>query len=75
MLEEELKISLPEEEPEENDVVELYEHHRFVVDKGQGMVRIDKYLTNIMGGTSRNSIQEAAAAEQILVYYQAVKYN
>ena len=75
MLEEELKTSLREEEPEESDVVELFEHHRFVVDKGQGMVRIDKYLTNIMGGTSRNRIQEAAAAGQILVNNKAVKSN
>ena len=49
MLEAELKISLPEEEPEENDVVELYEHHRFVVDNGQGMLLLTKYLHYIMG--------------------------
>ena len=75
MLEEELKQHLLSEEPEENEFVELYEHHRFVVDKGQGMVRIDKYLANVMGGTSRNRIQEAAAAGQILVNDKAVKSN
>ena len=70
-----MKQHLLSEEPEENEFVELYEHHRFVVDKGQGMVRIDKYLANVMGGTSRNRIQEAAAEGQILVNDKAVKSN
>ena len=59
----------------EEEEMELFEHHRFEVDKGQGMVRIDKYLTNTMGGTSRNRIQEAASAGQILVNGKAVKSN
>ena len=40
----------------------LYEHYRFEVDKGQSLMRIDKYLTNIMAGVSRNRIQDAADA-------------
>ena len=46
---------------------ELFEHYRFVVDKGQSMMRIDKYLVNIMASISRNRIQEAADAGNIRV--------
>ncbi|MCQ2337336.1 MAG: RluA family pseudouridine synthase [Paludibacteraceae bacterium] len=52
---------------------ELYEHFRFVVDRGQALLRIDKYLTNIMSGTSRNRIQEAADSQHILVNDAPVK--
>ena len=52
---------------------ELYEHFRFVVDKGQAMVRIDKYLVNCMANTSRNRIQEAADAGNIRVNDQPVR--
>ena len=54
---------------------ELFEHFRFVVDKGQAMIRIDKYLVNCMSNTSRNRIQEAADAGNILVNGKAVKSN
>jgi 23S rRNA pseudouridine1911/1915/1917 synthase len=54
---------------------ELYEHYRFVVDKGQTLVRIDKYLVNCMSGISRNRIQEAADAGNIHVNEKSVKSN
>lgn len=54
---------------------EFFEHFRFVVDKGQAIVRIDKYLVNCMSNTSRNRIQEAADAGNILVNGKAVKSN
>lgn len=66
------------EEIEDDEVVaeqELFEHYRFVVDKGQGMIRIDKYLVNIMAGISRNRIQEAAEAGNIRVNEKPVKSN
>ncbi|NLO71443.1 MAG: RluA family pseudouridine synthase [Porphyromonadaceae bacterium] len=53
----------------------LFEHFRFEVDKGQSLLRIDKYLTNIMAGVSRNRIQDAADADQILVNGKPVKSN
>lgn len=52
-----------------------YEHFRFVVDKGQSLTRIDKYLVNSMAGVSRNRIQEAAVAGQIVVNGLAVRSN
>lgn len=54
---------------------ELFEHHRFVVDKGQSLIRIDKYLVNTMPDISRNRIQDAATAQSILVNGKPVKSN
>lgn len=54
---------------------QLHEHYRYTVDKGQTLLRVDKYLANCMGGVSRNRIQEAADAERILVNDKAVKSN
>lgn len=57
------------------DAPEKHEHFRCEVDKGQSLVRIDKYLVNVMAGISRNRIQEAADAGNILVNGQPVKSN
>ncbi|MCR5362759.1 MAG: RluA family pseudouridine synthase [Bacteroidales bacterium] len=46
---------------------ELFEHFRFVADKGQGLVRVDKFLVDRIVGTSRNRIQRAAEGGFILV--------
>ncbi len=70
------------EEFEEDDDIdntsvsqEMYEHHRFEVDKGQSQIRIDKYLVNFMPNVSRNRIQDAAEAGNILVNGKPVKSN
>src|SRR5674476_90067 len=52
-----------------------FEHHRFVADQGQGLMRVDKFLANRIVGTSRNRIQMAAEAESILVNGKPVKSN
>lgn len=55
---------------------ELYEHFRFVADKGQTLLRVDKYLVTVMGKqSSRNRIQQAAEAGCILVNGRPVKSN
>ncbi len=54
---------------------ELYEHHRIMVDRGQGLLRIDKFLSNRLENTSRNRIQIASEAGSILVNNVAVKSN
>ena len=59
-------------EAESND---LYEHFRFIVDKGQSLVRIDKYLTQKIENISRNRVQNSADAGNILVNGTAVKSN
>ena len=54
---------------------ELYEHSRFVVDKGQSLLRIDKYLADKIENASRTRIQNAANAGSILVNEVVIKPN
>ncbi len=54
---------------------DLYEHHHFLVDRGQGLLRIDKYLHARIENISRNKIQNSAKAGNILVNGTAVKPN
>ena len=54
---------------------ELYEHFCFVVDGGQSLLRIDKYLSARMDKASRTRIQNAANAGNILVNNISVKPN
>ncbi len=54
---------------------ELYEHYRFVVDPGTELLRIDKYLFNLIRNTSRNKIQQASKADCILVNGNPVRQN
>jgi len=54
---------------------ELYEHHRYVADKNQGLLRIDKFIFNLLAQTSRNRIQQAAKAGSIWVNGKSVKPN
>ncbi len=57
------------------DQSELYEHHRIVADKGQGLLRIDKFLSNRLENVSRNKIQIATRAGNVQVNGDAVKPN
>ena len=52
-----------------------FERYSCTVDKGQSPVRVDKYLSEHMPGTSRNRIQQAAEAGNILVNEQPVASN
>jgi 23S rRNA pseudouridine1911/1915/1917 synthase len=52
---------------------ELFEHFRFVVDPGQSLLRVDKYITARIEGASRTRIQTAADAGNILVNNCSVK--
>lgn len=54
---------------------EMYEHFCFVADKGQQMLRVDKFLAERIAGSSRNRVQKAAEAGCILVNGKAVKSN
>lgn len=54
---------------------EMYEHFNLTVDRGQSLLRIDKFLTNRMEGTSRHRIQMAADSGSILVNGTPVKSN
>ncbi len=59
----------------EEQTEEIFERFRCVVDKGQALLRIDKYLFDHMGGTSRNRIQTAAEAGNVWVNGKAVASN
>jgi 23S rRNA pseudouridine1911/1915/1917 synthase len=59
---------IPEEE-------KLFEHFRFTVDKGQGSIRIDRYLTDKIENLTRNRIQNVAKAGGVLVNDNPVKSN
>lgn len=54
---------------------ELYEHFRFIADKGQGQLRIDKFLVSRIENASRTKIQNAAEAGNILANGKPVKPN
>ena len=54
---------------------ELYEHHNIVVDPGQSSIRIDKFLFGKIINVSRNKVQQAAKAGNILVNGNPVKSN
>ena len=62
-------------EEEITDQQELFEHYRFMVDPGQSLLRIDKFLFARIENTSRTRIQNAANAGNILVNNNPVKPN
>lgn len=62
------KFDVPEIEEQD-----LYEHLRIVVDKGQSLLRIDKFLMNRIENASRNRIQHAIEAGSVLVNDKPVK--
>lgn len=53
----------------------MYEHFRFVADKGQQLLRVDKFLVARLEKSSRNRVQQAADAGCILVNGRPVKSN
>lgn len=81
MIEEELLSQVVAMQPSadgevvELDEGELYERYRIVVDKGQELLRIDRYLQQHLSSVSRNKIQAAAKAGCVLVNGRTVKSN
>lgn len=62
-------------ETEDEQDEDLFERYHFVVDGGQSLLRIDKYLTSKVQNASRNKVQTAAKAGNILVNGNTVKPN
>ncbi len=63
---------------EDNELIEqeeqdLYEHLRIVVDKGQSLLRIDKFLMHRVENASRNRIQNAIDLGNVLVNGKVIK--
>jgi len=73
-LEDEIEESLDDLEPTP-DAAELYEHFRVVADKGQSLLRVDKFLFDHLEHSSRNRIQKAADAGMVMANGRPVKSN
>ena len=54
---------------------ELYEHFKFVASEGQEALRVDKFLMNFIENATRNKIQQAIKAGNVLVNENVVKAN
>ena len=54
---------------------ELYEHFKFVASEGQEPLRVDKFLMNFIENATRNKIQQAIKAGNVLVNESVVKAN
>ena len=54
---------------------ELFEHHRIVVDKGQALLRIDKFLMARLAHATRTKIQDGIHNEFVKVNDKVIKPN
>ena len=63
------------EKQEEITNDELYEHFKFVASEGQEPLRVDKFLMNFIENATRNKIQQAIKAGNVLVNENVVKAN
>jgi len=59
----------------EIDQEELYEHFKFTAAQGQDPLRVDKFLMNFIENATRNKIQQAIKAGNVLVNDAVVKAN
>jgi len=66
--------SQPEEDFEDEEL-DLYEHHKIMVDKGQTLMRIDKFLTEKVANATRNKVQQAIDSGGVLVNGKPTKSN
>lgn len=64
---------ITENELPEQEEQDLYEHLRILVDKGQSLLRIDKFLMHRIENASRNRIQNAIEQENVLVNDKPIK--
>lgn len=71
-LEDEIETSLDDLEPI-NDEIQLYEHFRVVADRGQSLIRADKFLFDHLEHASRNRIQKAADAGMVMANGKPIK--
>ena len=53
----------------------LFEHYKFVADKGQSPLRVDKFLMNFIEHATRTKVQKAATEGNIKVNGNVVKSN
>lgn len=58
-----------------NEDQELYEHFRLISDKGQSLIRLDKFVTSRIENATRTKVQKAIELGSVLVNDKAVKSN
>ncbi len=63
------------EEHEEQEDGELFEHIRVVVDPGQSLLRIDKFLINHTKNATRSKVQQSIENGNVLVNNKSIKSN
>ena len=66
---------MKEQEEHINTDDDLYEHFKFVASEGQEPLRVDKFLMNFIENSTRNKIQQAVKAGNVLVNQAVVKAN
>jgi 23S rRNA pseudouridine1911/1915/1917 synthase len=66
-------MNMQQDEDFEEEELELYEHFKFIIDKGQTPIRIDKFLTDKIAFATRNKIQQAIDAGAIQVNGESIK--
>ena len=52
-----------------------FEHYKFIADKGQSPLRVDRYLQNFVEFSTRSKIQQAVKAGNVRVNDLVVKSN
>lgn len=68
-------MNINPEEDFEDEEIELYEHYRILVDKGQTLTRIDKFLSEKIANATRNKVQQAIDGGSVLVNGNPTKAN
>jgi 23S rRNA pseudouridine1911/1915/1917 synthase len=58
-----------------SDNQELFEHYKFTADKGQELLRVDKFLMDRIPNATRSKLQQAIIDGNILVNKKTVKSN
>jgi len=66
---------MKEQEEHVNMDDDLYEHFKFEASEGQEPLRVDKFLMNFIENSTRNKIQQAVKAGNVLVNEAVVKAN
>lgn len=64
-----------EQDTQDSESEGLYEHFSIIVDRGQELLRIDKYLMNYRQNSSRNKISQTCRAGNVWVNGIPVKQN
>ena len=62
-------------DPDDQEDDELFEHHRIVVDDGQSLVRIDKFLMDRLSNVTRTKIQNGIHDGFVKVNEKPIKPN